>query len=580
MMATLRAGQRKIGEILRDLGVISQAVLDEALGATQSAGGLGRYLVDKGLVSPADLARAMAVQFHLPFIELKEYPVNPDALRFFTEEQAYRYKLFPLEVRSDALVVALADPSSTIILDDLKLRLKKEIVPVLAAADALEEAIKYYYGATYADASREGEFGSLIDDLAGQDVDELVIVEEKEEEVGSEDADAAPVIRLVNAIIAEAIRRRASDIHIDCREKDMLLRFRLDGVLHTMKPPPKRLQSAIISRIKIMSEMDISERRNPQDGHFKTRHGDRMVDFRVSTLPTIHGEKVVMRLLDKSNLRLDLTQLGLEPAALEMLQRAVRRPYGMLLVTGPTGSGKSTTLYSALKTVARADINVITVEDPVEYQLDEINQVQVRPEQGFTFAKGLRAILRQDPDVVMVGEIRDQETAEIAVRAALTGHLVLSTLHTNDAPSTLTRLVDMGIEPYLVTASVNVIIAQRLLRRVCTKCREPYSPTDEMLQVLGLYEKVQEGALPRPSFFRGVGCRHCADTGYAGRIALYEVLEMNEAIRRAVLAGETGDAIKVLARNRGMMTLRESGVAKLLAGVTSLDEVLRVTFED
>ena len=567
--------QSRIGDILVARGLISRERLEEAAGSHPTAGSLGRYLVEQGAISSLDLSRALAHQYNLPFVDVHDYPVNVDALRHFTEEQAYRHRIFPLESHRDVLVIAMADPSTTIVLDDLRMRMKREVVPVLAAPEQIEEAIKYYYGVSFETATEE--FSELLDGIAAEN--ELEILEDVEQAVDGDEAEAAPVIRLVNAIISEAIRRRVSDIHVDPREHDILLRFRIDGVLHPVKPPPKRLQAAITSRIKIMAEMDISERRNPQDGHFKTRAGDKVIDFRVSSLPTVHGEKVVMRLLDKSNLRLDLTQLGFEASSYDAFSRAIRRPYGMVLVTGPTGSGKSTTLYSALKTIARPDINVITVEDPVEYQMDEVNQAHIRPEQGFTFAKGLRSILRQDPDVVMVGEIRDHETAEIAVRAALTGHLVLSTLHTNDAPSTLSRLVDMGIEKFLVTSSVVLIVAQRLVRKVCTRCKEAYPADDELLHMLGVYDEYQRTGA-RPTFFRGVGCRACNDTGYSGRLALYEVLEMTEELRRAILAGENADEIRSRARTAGMKTLRESGLAKLVTGITTVDEVVRVTFEE
>jgi type IV pilus assembly protein PilB len=572
------SGRVRIGEILVDQGMVTQEQLSEVMKQPRPSGVLlGTFLVERGLITSTDLYRCLAIQYHLPFIDLHEYPVNIDALRYLSEEQAFRYKMFPIEIHRDTIVITMADPSSTIILDDLKIRLKKEIIPTISSRDEIEAAIKYYMGSSFADESSDQDFGDLISDLA--DEEEIEVVEETEEIGEDKEAETAPVIKMVNAIITEAIKRRASDIHIDCREKDIRLRFRVDGVLYGMKPPPKRMQNALISRIKIMSELDISERRNPQDGHFRMKYGDNIVDFRVATLPTVFGEKVVMRLLDKGNLRLDMSKLGLETESYDMFKRAVKRPYGMLLVTGPTGSGKSTTLYSALNSIATPDVNVITCEDPVEYNLPEINQVAIRPEQGLTFPKALKSILRQDPDIIMIGEIRDHETAEIAVKAALTGHLVLSTLHTNDAPSTLTRLIDMGLEPFLVTASVILIVAQRLLRKICPNCKEQYEPSDDTLQLLGLWKDIQNG-VPRPAFYKGIGCRTCGDTGYSGRIALYEIMEMNEELRRMILEGKNADQIKKRSVECGMLSLRASGIRKILDGVTTVDEVVRVTFED
>ena len=465
--------------------------------------------------------------------------------------------------------MALSDPANIFLLDDIKLRTKMEIVPLISLQADIDTAIEKYY-------SDNDALGSMMKDFDEDDDVELLEKKEVDDEGLNLGENDAPVVKLVNMIVAEAIKTRTSDIHLEPDEKEFRLRCRIDGVLKEMPGPPKRMQNALISRIKIMSEMDISERRKPQDGRFKIRHAGKSVDFRVSCLPTVHGEKIVMRLLDKSNLNLDLTSLGFEKESLAKFDRAIRRPFGMILVTGPTGSGKSTTLYSALSSINKPDLNIVTVEDPVEYQVRGINQVQAKPDIGFTFAEGLRSILRQDPDVVMIGEIRDFETAEISIKAALTGHLVLSTLHTNDAPSTATRLIDMGVEPFLVTASVILVIAQRLVRRICPTCKQAYKPSPELLQQMGIRPKPGRDLV----FYEGQGCQACSDTGYRGRLALYEVMEMDDHVGHCIMQGMHSKDLKKEARKLGMLSLRDSGIRKVLAGLTTVKEVLSVTFEN
>jgi len=410
---------------------------------------------------------------------------------------------------------------------------------------------------------------------------EMEVVSDTDKDVDVADmkamSDEAPVIKWVNALLQQAIRDRASDIHIEAFEYTIRVRFRVDGSLVEVSPPPRRLYAPIVSRIKILSEMDIAERRLPQDGRFKVKIEDRVVDLRVSIIPTVFGEKVVMRILDRSSLVLDLTKLGFEGDTLRIFNEQISRPYGMVLVSGPTGSGKTTTLYSALSTVNSPDVNIMTIEDPVEYQLSGVNQVQAKSEIGLTFAAGLRSFLRQDPDIILVGEIRDLETAEIAIKAAMTGHLVFSTIHTNDAPSTVTRLTDMGVEPFLVTASLNMVVAQRLVRRICPRCKETYVPSKDVLQSFILPENVSKDNI---TFSRGMGCDFCNKTGYRGRVSLYEILVVTDIIREALIDGQSLIYIKKLARDNGMRTLRESGILKVLEGLTTLEEVFGATIAD
>jgi type IV pilus assembly protein PilB len=570
MATAIKRSEKRLGQILVEQGAITEELLEEALEEHASSGKkLSDILIDSKAVTFEQVTEATAQQHGLPYLRLSEYEIDPEITGSISEELARKYRIIPVDRTNNTLTVALSDPANIFLLDDIKLRTKMEIVPLISLQEDIEAAIEKYYGESDA-------LGSMMKDFDEDDEVELLQKDETDDEGLEAGENDAPVVKLVNMIVAEAIKTRTSDIHLEPDEKEIRLRCRIDGVLKEMPAPPKRMQNALISRIKIMSELDISEKRKPQDGRFKIRHGGKSVDFRVSCLPTVHGEKVVMRLLDKSNLNLDLASLGFEKESLAKFDRAIRRPFGMILVTGPTGSGKSTTLYSALSTINTPDKNIVTVEDPVEYQVRGINQVQAKPDIGFTFSEGLKSILRQDPDVVMIGEIRDFETAEIAIKAALTGHLVLSTLHTNDAPSTTTRLIDMGVEPFLVTASVILVIAQRLVRRICPTCKQAYKPSPELLQQMGIRPKPGRELV----FYEGQGCPACSDTGYRGRLALYEVMEMDDHLSHCVMTGMHSKDLKKEARKQGMLSLRDSGIRKVLAGLTTVKEVLSVTFEN
>ena len=569
--AAHRRGPRpRIGEVLIEQGFIAREQLESVLREMGESRGqpLGAQLVQRGMITDEELARSLAHQNGLPFISLRDEAIDAETARLVSEKMARTYKLLPIRHHDERIRVALADPTFTFLLDTLRLKTGRKMEPCIATEREILEAIEATFNATGT---------ALAEILASAEESRVQRVSESDEGGIDEDIDdvnQAPVIKLVDHYISHALHSRASDIHVEPRERDMRVRFRIDGVLHEVTPPPKRFQNAVISRLKIMSELDISERRRPQDGRFKIRSRDRVVDFRVSSLPTVNGEKIVIRILDKNNLNLDLSALGFALDEMQIFQRAITKPYGMILVTGPTGSGKTTTLYSALSTISSPDKNIVTVEDPVEYRLDEINQVQAKTEIGFSFSEGLRSILRQDPDVIMIGEIRDLETAEIAIKAALTGHLVFSTLHTNDAASTLTRLTDMGIPGYLVTASMNLVVAQRLTRRVCAQCRQPYRPDREMLATLGLPPD------PEYTFYNARGCPDCAGTGYRGRVAIYELMEITAGVKRCINQGMTAQDLKEYARQRGMRTLRDAGVRKIAEGITTVEEVLRVTFDN
>jgi len=560
----------RIGEILVEDGFITRTQLIDAIEESrQKKIRLGKLLVKKRLVPPRALAIALAKQNQLGYLDLSHHDIDPQVIRLVSEELSRKHTLIPVDLMGNSLLVAFADPANVIVADDIKLRTKKDVIPLVSLKKDIEEAIDKFYGKGI-DAIQ-----AMIDDISDEDI-QYVEPDEPEEDSTLEGVNDAPVIRLVNVIVSEAIRSGASDIHVEPSERKLRVRYRIDGVLKEMPPPPKRLQNAILSRVKIMSDLDISERRRPQDGRFKVFTNGRNVDFRVSCLPTVFGEKIVMRLLDKSNLMLDLMQLGFEKPSLDLFIKAIHRPYGLVLVTGPTGSGKSTTLYSALSTINDPKKNIITVEDPVEYVVEGINQVQARQEIGLTFAAGLRSILRQDPDVVMIGEIRDLETAEICVKAALTGHLVFSTLHTNDAAGSVGRLTNMGVEPYLITASLILVVAQRLARRICDRCKVAFRPEPELLARLGLNPEEHK----ETQFFRGQGCEQCSGTGYRGRLGLYEVMAVDEPIGKCIIRGTPTSDLKKEARKRGMLTLRDSGIQKVLQGRTTIEEVLAATFEN
>ena len=567
-MVTSAVSGLRIGDLLVREDLISQDQLEQALIEQKSSGArLGYVLVKMGFVLEIEITKMLARQFHVPAVDLSRFEVDEKIIKLVPAEVALKHSVLPLKRDGRSLTVAMAEPGNMQIVDDLKFITRCDIVPVIAGEFTLRTAIEKYYEQT------DVQLESL---LAGMGDDDLEIVEEEEEEDASATlADDAPVVKLINGLLADAVRRGASDIHIEPFETELRVRYRIDGALMEVMKPPIKLKAALTSRVKIMSNLNIAERRVPQDGRIKIKVGKRVIDFRVSTLPVIFGEKIVMRILDKGNLTLDLRTFGFEPKAEKDLMTAISNPYGMVLVTGPTGSGKTTTLYSALSQVNNIDVNIMTAEDPVEYNIYGINQVLVRNEIGMTFAAALRAFLRQDPNIIMVGEIRDLETGSIAIKAALTGHLVLSTLHTNDAPSTITRMLDMGIEPFNVASAVSLIVAQRLIRRICKDCKAEHEYTSEQLAALGM----TDAELAEITFYKGSGCSSCGDTGYRGRAGLYEVMTLTPALRRMILQGGSADELKETAIEEGMLTLRMDGIMKLRKGITTLEEVVKETAE-
>ena len=562
----------KIGELLIQHKIISPAHLEAALEEQKKNGGmLGSTLTKMGFLKDRDLLQFLSEQHGVPSIKLSEFEIDHEVLKIIPPDVATKYKVMPLSVKNSTLILAMVDPSNIFVLDDIKFLTGYRVEPVIASEDAILNTIDTFYGTTTA---------GLDNLLSGFDTDSIEYVDEGDEadiETLQQESEDAPVIKLVNAILTDAIAKNSSDIHIEPYEKSFRVRFRIDGSLYEMMRPPLKLKNAIISRIKIMANLDIAERRLPQDGRIKLKLGKgREMDYRVSVLPTLFGEKIVLRLLDKSNLQLDMTKLGFNESQLKLFKEAIYKPFGMVLVTGPTGSGKTTTLYSALSELNKTTENISTAEDPVEFNLEGINQVQMHEDIGLTFASALRTFLRQDPDIILVGEIRDFETAEIAIKAALTGHLVLSTLHTNDAPSTVNRLLNMGIEPFLVSSSVNLILAQRLARKLCPECREPVEISEIELEKLGVSPDEYKGI----TFYKGRGCDACSGTGCKGRIALYEVMPMTESLKELVLQGASSTEIKREAIRQGMDTLRRSGIAKMLKGEIAYEEVLKVTVSD
>jgi len=558
--------------LVESKGITEKQIAEAEKYQKQNGGSLTANLVRIGALSDEDLASFLSEHYGVECVNPGNYNVDPTVVRLIPSDVASRFQVVPLSRNGRHLVVAMVNPSNIFALDDIKFITGCEVETKVATDGSIKKAIDKLYDSAESLANVMKEFD---DDV------ELVDMHEEEAEaagvnIGEITGEEAPVVKLVNSLLADAIRKEASDIHIEPYEKVMRVRFRIDGELHEMMSPPYRMKAAIISRLKIMAELDIAERRVPQDGRIKIKMFKKTIDLRVSCLPTIFGEKIVMRILDKSNLNVDLTKAGFDANALKHLIRAVEQPYGMVLVTGPTGSGKTTTLYSALSRVNVPTVNIMTAEDPVEYNIDGINQVNVNDEIGLTFAAALRSFLRQDPNIVMVGEIRDLETGSIAVKAALTGHLVLSTLHTNDAPSTLNRLVDMGVEPFLVASSVNLIMAQRLIRRICVNCKEPMEVTDEALSNLKLTEEEREGF----TLHHGVGCLECNNTGYKGRTGVFEVMPIGPEIRDQILNRAPTSEIKTMAVQEGMLSLRRHGLAKLKEGITSVEEVLKETAED
>ena len=564
----------KLGELLVRNSAISNQQLAKALEDQKASGGrLGESLIKLGFIKEIDLVSFLSKQYGMPSVNLTEIVILPEVIKIIPTDVAIKYQVIPVSLRDSTLIVAMVDPSNIFAIDDIKFLTGYRIEALVAPESSMKQALDMHYGTTKGlDTLLEGMVTEGVEYIGEEETVNISNLKEASED--------APVIKLVNAILTDAIKKRASDIHVEPYEKSFRVRFRMDGTLYEMMKPPLKMKNAMISRLKIMARLDIAERRLPQDGRIKLKMGkDTEMDFRVSVLPTLFGEKVVLRLLDKSNLQLDMTKLGFMDQQLGHFREAIYRPFGIVLVTGPTGSGKTTTLYSALSELNKTTENISTAEDPVEFNLAGINQVQIHEEIGLTFANALRSFLRQDPDIILVGEIRDFETAEIAIKAALTGHLVLSTLHTNDAPSTVNRLLNMGIEPFLVSSATNLILAQRLVRKICQECKEPVTISAESFAKLGIqpeeYEQYKD-----ITFYKGKGCDICNNTGYKGRLALYEVMPISEPIKELILQGASAIDIKREAIHQGLQTLRRSGISKLLGGVTSLEEVLKTTVRD
>lgn len=563
----------RIGELLLTNKLISREQLDKALQELKESGGqtrLGSILVKNSLISEHDLVTFLSKQFGVPSINLSEFEVDAAVVKLIPVDVAQKYQIVPVNRAGSTLTIAMSDPSNVFAVDDIRFMTNYNVEVVVASDASIKGAIDKYY-------DQSASLADVMGDLDLQDVE--VVGDEEEVDVSSLEraTEDAPVVKLVNLILTDAIKKKASDIHIEPYEKSFRVRYRIDGVLYEVMKPPLKLKNAITSRLKIMAELDIAERRLPQDGRIKIKvSGGNDMDFRVSVLPTLFGEKIVLRLLDKSNLQLDMTKLGYEPDALSHFQKEIHKPFGMVLVTGPTGSGKTVSLYSALSELNKTTENISTAEDPVEFNFAGINQVQMHEDIGLTFAAALRSFLRQDPDIIMIGEIRDFETAEIGVKAALTGHLVLSTLHTNDAPSTINRLLNMGIEPFLVASAVNLITAQRLARRICSECKVVEEIPVKALIAAG----VPAAEAGEYVCYRGVGCPKCNGTGFKGRVGFYQVMPLFEELREMILNGANTAEIKRESMRLGVKTMRQSGLTKMKEGVTSLEEVLRVTVSD
>src|SRR5712692_10367741 len=573
-MSNVALGQpvnRRLGDLLVTEGLLAPEDLRRALSEQKvSSEKLGPILVRLNLLNEEQLIGFLSRQYGIPSITLSQLDIDPEVLRLVPSQLAKRYEVIPIKRTGNALTLAMSDPTNVFALDDVAFLTNLQVLPVVASQGAIRKAIDRTYDSqttAITDVLEELDQELTTVQLVGEEERAIDVIELKEV------ADEAPLVRLVNMVLVDAIQKGSSDVHWEPYEKVFRIRFRIDGVLHEMLTPPKRLEAAIVSRIKIMANLDIAERRLPQDGRIKLRYNRREIDFRVSVLPTIFGEKAVLRILDKESLKLDLTELGFGEWSLSQFQAAIRQPYGMVLITGPTGSGKTTTLYSAIHTLNAPDVNIMTAEDPVEYNLKGVNQVQVNEGIGRTFAAALRSFLRQDPDVILVGETRDLETAQISIRAALTGHLVFTTLHTNDCPSTIARLLEMGIPPFLISSSLLLILAQRLARRLCAACKEPYEVDEE---TLAPYGHVPTGR-GKVTLHKGKGCPTCSFTGMKGRVAIYEVMPISEELKDAILRTATIAAIREIAQSQGMKTLRQAALLKVLAGTTSIEEVLRVT---
>ncbi|HXC61916.1 MAG TPA: ATPase, T2SS/T4P/T4SS family [Nitrospiria bacterium] len=556
--------RKMLGEMLVAENLLSHDQLERALAEQRQHGGrVGTILKSLGFVTEEDIIKALGKQMGIQHMVLTSVIIDPEMIKIIPEILARRHQAIPLFKKDKVLTLAMADPLNVFAIDDIRHATGMEVQPVVSTEGDVLKAIDHYYSGTsmMREAVREADVQGFGTPEVGQVIDLQRM------------ADDTPVIKLVNTMIAQAVREGASDIHVEPDAEVLRIRYRVDGLLHEVMTPPRNLQAGVTSRIKIMADLDIAEKRVPQDGRIQMKVAEKDIDIRLSTLPTIFGEKIVMRLLDKGNLLLGVDQLGFSPEALKKFKKMITRPYGLLLVTGPTGSVKTTTLYSVLKSINSFEKNVITIEDPVEYQVKMVNQVQVNPKAGITFANGLRSILRQDPDIIMVGEIRDRETATIAIQAALTGHLVFSTLHTNDAAGAITRLVDIGVEPFLVASSIIGIVGERLVRKICVHCKQSYSPSPDLLKSLGLGDRKEI------TFMRGAGCQNCRGTGYSGRIGLFELMAMDETIRNLVVAKTSTSGIRIAAQKAGHVGLREEGLLKALQGITALEEVLRITQE-
>ncbi len=565
--------QGRLGDLFVREGLITEEQLQEALAESKaSKSRLGYTLVKLGFVDEEELTRMLARQYRVPAVDLEKVTVDPKTLKIVPGETAFKHLVLPLRKVGRTLTVAMANPTDLGAIDDLKFMTRYDIEPVIVGEYTLRKHLEEYYGSDGEDMQ-----DVLSDILEEEADDELEFVEEEEEEVSvtalQEQVEAAPVVKFINGLLTDAVNKGVSDIHIEPYEKEIRVRYRVDGTLKEVMKPPMKMKAALTSRIKILADLNIAERRVPQDGRIKLKMKNRVVDFRVSTLPVIFGEKIVMRILDKSSLTLDLEDFGFEPKAEKDFMAAIHNPYGMVLVTGPTGSGKTTTLYSALSKINNEDVNIMTAEDPVEYNLHGINQVLVRNQVGLTFAAALKAFLRQDPNIIMVGEIRDIETGGIAIKAALTGHMVLSTLHTNDAPSTVTRLIDMGLEPFNVAAAVNLVTAQRLLRRICKNCKVEAEYTDEFLESA----KIPRDWYEKTTLYKGEGCDKCNGSGYKGRQGLYEVMAVGSRLRKLIMQEAATDDLREAALEEGMLTLRMDGLKKAEKGITTLDEVVKET---
>ncbi len=576
MAQPVKLGQpvnRRLGDLLVADGLLTAEQLKKALAEQKgSPEKIGSVLVRLNFVNEDQLIGFLSRQYGVPSITLTQLDIESDVLKLVPAPIARKYEVIPVRKMGNSLALAMADPTNVFALDDISFMTNLQVLPLVASQTAIKKAIDRNY------ESKTEAITSVLSDMQ-TDLGNVEVVEDGEEGAKvdvfelKESADEAPVVKLVNMVLVDAIQKGASDIHFESYEKIFRIRFRMDGVLHEMLAPPKRLESAILSRLKIMSNLDIAERRMPQDGRIKLRYNTREIDFRVSTLPTIFGEKAVLRILDKDSLKLDMTQLGFDEWSLEKFSAVIHQPYGMVLITGPTGSGKTTTLYSAIHTINSPDVNIMTAEDPVEYNLKGVNQVQINEGIGRTFSAALRSFLRQDPDVILVGETRDLETAQISIRAALTGHLVFSTLHTNDCPSTIARLLDMGIPAFLVASSLLLLLAQRLGRKVCRACREPYDADEESLVPYG---HVPSGK-GKVQLYKGKGCATCNFTGMKGRVAIYEVMPISEELRDAILKNASTAELRSIAQSQGMRSLRQAGLMKVLEGTTTVEEVLRVT---